>query len=55
MPAEKLALRKEIAELKAEVEFLKAQLNSVMLLLKMEQATSKMLVPSKSKTGGVSN
>jgi hypothetical protein len=55
MPAEKLALRKEIAELKAEVEFLKAQLNSVMLLLKMEQAPSKILVPTNSKTGRASN
>ena len=54
MPAEKLALKKEIAELKAEVEFLRMQVANLTIMLKREMGIPETPLPSKSKTGGIS-
>ncbi|MCE0496591.1 MAG: hypothetical protein LV481_01405 [Methylacidiphilales bacterium] len=55
MPAEKLALRKEIAELKNEVEYLRMQVANLTTMLKLELGVPKASLPSKSKTARISN
>jgi hypothetical protein len=55
MPEEKLALKKEIAELKAEVWFLRTQVANLTIMLKREMGIPQTPFPSKSKKGKVSN